>query len=49
MFHADLVGLDKVLAKAEELHAAYGDWVKPAELLKSCAAEGGKFNDFKAG
>ena len=49
MFHADLVGLDKVLAKAEELHAAYGDWMKPAELLKSSAAEGGKFNDFKAG
>ncbi len=49
MFHADLVGLDKILAKAEELHAAYGDWVKPAELLKSSAAEGGKLKDFKAG
>ena len=49
MFHADLVGLDKILAKAEELHGAYGDWVKPAELLKTCAAKGGKFKDFKAG
>ena len=49
MFHADLVGLDKVLAKAGELHEAYGDWVKPAELLKSCAAEGRKLKDFKAG
>ncbi len=49
MFHADLVGLGEVLAKAEELHGAYGDWMKPAELLKSSAAEGGKFKDFKAG
>jgi len=49
MFHADLVGLEKFLAKAAELHEAYGDWVKPAELLKSYAAEGKKFSDFKAG
>ena len=37
------------LAKAEELHGAYGDWVKPAVLWKSYAAEGEEFNDLKAG
>ena len=43
MFHADLVGLDKVLAKTEGLYEWYGDWMKPAELLKKFAAEGKNF------
>ncbi len=49
MFHADLVGLDKVLAKTEAMFQLYGDWMKPAGLLKTFAAEGKKFKDYKAG
>jgi 3-hydroxyacyl-CoA dehydrogenase len=47
MFHADQVGLDRVLATMEELHAAYGEWCEPAPLLRRLAAEGGTFGDFK--
>jgi 3-hydroxyacyl-CoA dehydrogenase len=45
MFHADHVGLDKVLATIEEFHAAHGaDW-EPAPLLRKLASEGKGFGD----
>ena len=47
MFYADMIGLDKVLATMEELHAAYGDWCEPAPLLRRLAKEGKTFADFK--
>ena len=47
MFYADTIGLDKVLATMEELHAAYGDWCEPAPLLRRLAKEGKTFADFK--
>ena len=45
MFHADTVGLDKVLEAVQRYHAAHGDMWKPAPLLVRLAASGGKFND----
>ena len=45
MFHADQVGLDKVLATIESFHANHGpDW-EPAPLLRKLAAEGKGFGD----
>ena len=44
MFHADTVGLDKVLASIREFHAKHGEFWKPAPLLEKLAAEGKKFN-----
>ncbi len=49
MFYADSVGLDKVLARVEELHARCGDWWKPAPLLEKLAAEGRTFTEWQAG
>ncbi len=42
MFYADQVGLDRVVAKANELGAA-SDYFKPAPLLVRMAAEGARF------
>ena len=49
MFYADMIGLDKVLATMEELHAAYGEWCEPAPLLRRLAKEGKTFAEFKPG
>ncbi len=42
MFYADQVGLDRVVAKANELGAT-SDYFKPAPLLARMAAEGARF------
>jgi 3-hydroxyacyl-CoA dehydrogenase len=47
MYYADAIGLDKVLAKLQELQGRYGDEFKPAPLLEKLAGEGKKFADFK--
>jgi len=47
MFHADSVGLAKVLATVKELHARCGDWWKPAPLLEKLAAEGRTFSGWQ--
>ena len=47
MFHADSVGLAKVLATVKELHARCGDWWKPASLLEKLAAEGRTFSGWQ--
>jgi enoyl-CoA hydratase/carnithine racemase len=44
MYHADTLGLDKVHARIEELHRAYGKAWIPAPLLARLAGEGGRFN-----
>lgn len=46
-FWADLVGLDKIVAKLEELEAAEGAFWAPSPLLKKLAAEGKGFAGFK--
>ncbi len=46
MFYADAVGLDKVLARIEEFHAAHGHWWRPAPLLKELVAAGKTFSDW---
>ncbi|MGB1087695.1 MAG: 3-hydroxyacyl-CoA dehydrogenase NAD-binding domain-containing protein, partial [Alphaproteobacteria bacterium] len=43
-FWADLVGLDKIVAKLEEWEAAEGSFWTPSPLLKKLAAEGKGFN-----
>ena len=43
MFWADTVGLDKIVAKLEELEKKHGAAFKPAALLKEKAASGGSF------
>jgi len=43
MFWADTVGLDKIVAKLEELEKQHGAAFKPAALLKEKAASGGSF------
>ncbi len=47
MFHADSVGLAKVLATVKELHARCGDWWKPAPLLEKLVAEGRTFSGWQ--
>ncbi|CAD5106765.1 3-hydroxyacyl-CoA dehydrogenase NAD-binding domain-containing protein [Zestomonas carbonaria] len=49
MFHADQLGLDKVLARIREFHAEHGAWWQPAPLLERLAAEGRQFSDWEAG
>ena len=46
MFYADLIGLDKVLAKLKEWEAAYGERFKPSKLLVDLVEQGKKFADF---
>ncbi|MBL4801058.1 MAG: hypothetical protein JKY45_04135 [Emcibacter sp.] len=45
MFWADLVGLDKILARMQALYEAYGDDFKPSPLLEKLVAEGKGFKD----
>jgi 3-hydroxyacyl-CoA dehydrogenase len=46
MFHADTVGLDKVLAAIERFQKGYhGEQWKPSALLVKLAKEGRRFND----
>ncbi len=45
MFYANLVGLDKVLAKMKEFQAKQGDDFKPSALLEKLAKEGKTFAD----
>ena len=47
MYYADAVGLDKILAKLQDLQSRYGDDFKPAPLLEKLAGEGKTFADFK--
>lgn len=49
MYYADQLGLDKVLAKLNQFHAALGDAFKPAPLLQQLVAEGRKFADLNKG
>ena len=46
MFHADLVGLGKVLATIERFHAEMGARWTPAPLLQRLAAEGRTFREY---
>jgi 3-hydroxyacyl-CoA dehydrogenase len=48
MFYADQIGLDKVLARLQELEASAGPQWKPAALLERLASEGKKFSDRRA-
>ena len=43
MFWADQVGLDKIVAKLEELEQIHGADFRPSGLLRKLAASGGKF------
>ncbi|MFT5181243.1 MAG: 3-hydroxyacyl-CoA dehydrogenase, partial [Alphaproteobacteria bacterium] len=43
MYHADQVGLPKVLARVEEFHAAHGKLWQPSALLRDLAGSGGSF------
>ena len=45
MFIADRIGLPKVLADIERLHAEYGFWWQPAPLLQQLVREGKSFAD----
>jgi len=45
MFYADLMGLDRVLARLQEFQAQHGDVWKPADLIVKLAAEGKGFSD----
>ncbi|HWU78895.1 MAG TPA: 3-hydroxyacyl-CoA dehydrogenase NAD-binding domain-containing protein, partial [Caulobacter sp.] len=45
MFWGELVGLDKILAKMKDFHAAHGDDFKPSALLERLVAEGKGFKD----
>ena len=44
MFHADSVGLDKILARIRRLQEKHGERWKPAPLLERLASEGARFN-----
>jgi 3-hydroxyacyl-CoA dehydrogenase len=48
MFMADRIGLDKVCAAVERLHAAHGVWWEPAPLLQQLAREGRSFAQWQA-
>ncbi|MDI1363682.1 MAG: 3-hydroxyacyl-CoA dehydrogenase NAD-binding domain-containing protein [bacterium] len=45
MFWGELVGLDKILAKMKDFHAALGEDFKPSALLERLVAEGKGFKD----
>ena len=42
MFHADEIGIDRIVARMKELEAAHGEEWRPAELLERVAGEGGR-------
>jgi 3-hydroxyacyl-CoA dehydrogenase len=48
MFMADRIGLDKVYADVQRLHAEHGYWWQPAPLLERLAREGRRFADLRA-
>ena len=43
MFHADQVGLPKILADVQEFHRRFGERWKPSELLVRLVTEGKNF------
>ena len=47
MFHAQTVGLDKVLARIREFHAKHGELWTPAPLLERLVREGRRFDEEK--
>jgi len=47
-WHADSLGLDRVLAVMRKLHHQLGDTMKPAALLERLVAEGGRLSDVGA-
>lgn len=47
MFHADTIGLDKVLETLRRYEESYGPDFKPARLLEDLVAQGRKFADLK--
>ena len=47
MFYADQIGLDKVLARLQELEASAGPQWTPAPLLERLAGEGKKFSSWR--
>jgi 3-hydroxyacyl-CoA dehydrogenase len=47
MFMADRIGLTRVLADIERLHAEYGFWWQPAPLLQKLVSEGKSFADLQ--
>lgn len=42
MFHADEIGVDRIVARMKELEAAHGEEWRPAALLERAAGEGGR-------
>ena len=48
MYLADRIGLDRVLAEIERLHAEYGYWWTPAPLLKKLVEQKRCFADLQA-
>jgi 3-hydroxyacyl-CoA dehydrogenase len=48
MYLADRIGLDKVLAEIERLHAEYGYWWTPAPLLQQLVQEKRRFSDLQS-
>ena len=42
MFHADEIGVDRIVARMKELEAAHGEEWRPAALLERLASEGGR-------
>lgn len=48
LFMADRIGLDKVYADIQRLHAQHGYWWQPAPLLERLAREGRRFADLPA-
>ncbi len=48
MFMADRIGLERVAAAVQRLHAQHGVWWEPAPLLLQLAREGRSFADWQA-
>ena len=42
MFHADEIGVDRIVARMKELEAVHGEEWRPAALLERVASEGGR-------
>ncbi len=49
LWYADAVGVDRVLARVREFHAAHGELWTPAPLLERLAGDGKGFADFDRG
>ncbi|KAF1050927.1 MAG: Fatty acid oxidation complex subunit alpha [Stenotrophomonas maltophilia] len=45
LFHADQIGLERVLQRIREFHQRFGAWWQPAPLLERLVAEGRRFSD----